>query len=55
MEQCLDLEKAQSVWDEVPELAQELSPEDFTAYALPYCSHRRRLAEYRREPGRNRS
>ena len=40
---CPDLEKAQSVWDGVPEVAKSLSPEDFEIYARPYCGHRRRL------------
>jgi len=40
---CPDLEKAQSVWDRVPELAKSLSPADFEAYARPYCGHRERL------------
>ena len=46
-EQCPDLEKAQSVWDGVPDLAWPLSHEDFVTYAQPYCNHRRRLAEAR--------
>lgn len=46
-EQCPDLERAQSLWDGVPDLAGTLSPEDFAAYAQPYCNHRRRLAEIR--------
>jgi len=45
---CPDLEKAQSVWDEVPDLAGDLSREDFVAYAQPYCNHRQRLARARR-------
>jgi hypothetical protein len=44
-ENCPDLEKAQAVWDEVPDLASILSHEDFVTYAQPYCDHRRRLAE----------
>ncbi len=44
---CPDLEKAQSVWDGAPALARSLSPEDFEAYARPYCGHRERLAEAR--------
>ena len=46
-EPCPLLEKAQSVWDAVPEMATVLSREDFVAYALPYCDHRHRLAEAR--------
>jgi hypothetical protein len=46
-EKCPDLEKAHSVWDEVPELARVLSREDFVTYAQPYCDHRRRLAQAR--------
>jgi hypothetical protein len=41
---CPDLEKAQSVWDGVPELVKSLSPADIEAYAQPYCGHRKRLA-----------
>ncbi len=48
VEACADLEKAQSVWDEVPDLAASLSRADFVAYARPYCGHRRRLAAARR-------
>lgn len=48
---CPDLEKAQSLWDEVPELAKVLSREDFVTFAQPYCDHRRRLAEVRRTLG----
>jgi len=51
VESCPDLEKAQSVWDEVPHLAEALSREDFVNYAQPYCNHRRRLAEARRAVG----
>ena len=47
-ESCPDLEAAQSVWDEVPELAAKLSPADFASYARPYCGHRQRLAAARR-------
>ncbi len=48
VKKCPDLEKAQSVWDEVPNLAKVLSHEDFVTYAQPYCDHRRRLTEARR-------
>lgn len=41
---CKDLQKAQSLWDGVPELKATLSPTDFATYARPYCGHRRRLA-----------
>ena len=47
VERCPDLEKAQSVWDGVPDLAKTLSREDFVTYAQPYCDHRHRLAEAR--------
>ena len=47
VEYCPDLEKAQCVWDEVPEIAKGLSHEDFVRYAQPYCDHRCRLAEAR--------
>ena len=48
VEACPDLEKAQSLWDEVPDLTKTLSREDFVTYAQPYCDHRRRLSEARR-------
>ena len=48
VEQCPDLEKAQSVWDEVPNLAKTLCHEDFVIYAQPYCNHRERLTEARK-------
>ena len=44
---CEDLERAQSVWDEVPRLASSLSAAEFAAYARPYCGHRERLAAAR--------
>jgi hypothetical protein len=47
VEQCPDLERAQSLWDGVPDLAKTLSREDFATYAQPYCDHRHRLAEAR--------
>jgi hypothetical protein len=47
VESCPDLEKAQSIWDNVPEIAKTLSPEDFAMYAKPYSDHRRRLAAAR--------
>ena len=43
VEQCPLLEKAQSVWDEVPTLAKTLSRKDFVIYAKAYCNHRQRL------------
>jgi hypothetical protein len=46
-EPCEDLEKAQSVWDEVPGLIHTLSSSDFASYAQPYCDHRKRLAAAR--------
>ena len=48
VERCPDLERAQSVWDSVPDLVNILPYEDFEIYARPYCDHRRRLAEARR-------
>ena len=45
---CADLEKAQSVWDDVPDLAATLSRQDFVAYAKAYSGHRRRLVAARR-------
>lgn len=47
IESCTDLEKAQSVWDDVPNLINTLTSSDFEAYALPYCGHRRRLSDMR--------
>ena len=47
VESCLSLEKAQSIWDEVPALGRALSLDDFVRYAQPYIDHRRRLAEVR--------
>ncbi len=49
VESCPDLEHAQSVWDDVPRLADTLSAIDFDAYARPYCGHRERLAAKRQE------
>lgn len=54
VEGCPDLEKAQSVWDGVPEIAKTLSRADFIQYAQPYCDHRRRLAEAREKMTRAR-
>ena len=45
---CDYLERAQSVWDGVPQIGSTLSAEDFERYALPYCGHRERLAAARR-------
>lgn len=47
VERCSDLECAQSVWDEVPELGKALSREDFATYARAYVGYRQRLAEAR--------
>ena len=44
---CEILEKAQSVWDEVPEQISRISASDFETYARPYCGHRQRLAAAR--------
>lgn len=48
VERCADLERAQAVWDGVPEIGKTLCREDFVNYAQPYCDHRCRLAEARR-------
>ena len=48
VEHCADLERAQSVWEGVPEIGKTLSREDFVNYAQAYCDPRRRLAEARR-------
>ena len=47
VESCADLEKAQSVWDEVPSFLNKLSPADFDTYARPYFGHRERLENAR--------
>jgi hypothetical protein len=46
-ESCRDLERAQAVWDGVPQLAATLSPADCERYAQAYCGHRERLASTR--------
>ena len=46
-ESCQDLERAQSLWDEVPHIGSTLSPADFEAYARAYCGHRSRLSAAR--------
>jgi hypothetical protein len=43
VERCAALEKAQSVWDGVPEIGRNLSAADFAAYAQAYCGHRERI------------
>jgi hypothetical protein len=48
VERCPDLENAQSLWDELSDLATTLPHEDFVTYVEPYCNHRHRLAEARR-------
>ena len=47
--QCEDLERAQSVWDEVPHIGSSLSSADFVTYARAYCGHRERLAAARND------
>jgi len=47
MESCTDLEKAQAVWDGVPEIGARLSPVDFDTYARAYCGHSERLTAIR--------
>jgi hypothetical protein len=47
IESCTYLEKAQSGWDEVPNLINTLSSAEFDTYARPYCDHRERLAKIR--------
>ncbi len=47
-EECALLEKAQSNWDNVPDMCAKLSKEDFDKYAQPYCGHRERLKATRR-------
>jgi hypothetical protein len=44
---CVNLEEAQSGWDEVPNLIDTLSISDFDTYARPYCDHRKRLESAR--------
>ncbi len=43
VDHCANLEKAQAVWDEVPEICKHLSAEEFETYAQPYCAHRKRI------------
>ena len=45
--ECKLLERAQSVWDSVPQIGSSLSSADFERYARPYCGHRERLATAR--------
>jgi hypothetical protein len=49
VDSCARLEEAQAVWDEVPRLIKILSKKDFAIYAQPYCGHRERLGQVRRE------
>lgn len=44
---CEYLERAQSVWDGVPQIGSSLCAADFDRYASPYCGHRERLAAAR--------
>ena len=44
---CEYLERAQSVWDGVPQIGSSLSAADYDRYARPYCGHRERLAAAR--------
>ena len=44
---CELLERAQSVWDGVPQIGASLSAGDYDRYARPYCGHRDRLAAAR--------
>jgi len=46
---CALLERAQSTWDEVPDIGATLSQDEFDLYARPYCGHRERLEAARRE------
>ncbi len=48
VENCADLEKAQSQFDRIPDLSRTLSPQEFVSYGLPYCDCRLRLAGARR-------
>lgn len=47
VDSCAELEKAQSVWDGVPQLSKTLTKKDFTIYVQPYCGHRERLERAR--------
>ncbi|HTR22777.1 MAG TPA: DUF3795 domain-containing protein [Terriglobales bacterium] len=51
VENCVDLERAQSVWDGVSEIASTLSQPDFVSYAEPYLDPRGRLNKARRAAG----
>lgn len=44
---CAYLDRAQSVWDGVPQIGSSLSAADYDSYARPYCGHRERLAAAR--------
>jgi len=48
--ECAHLEKAQSLWDCVPQIGSTLSSSEFERYARPYCGHRERLAGKRLPP-----
>jgi len=50
-EACALLAKAQLNWDSVPAMLDKLSASDREKYAEPYCGHRERLEEARREFG----
>jgi hypothetical protein len=54
-ESCEDLERAQALWDEVPQIGAGLTGADFDMYARPYCGHRGRLAALRAARGGNNS
>ncbi len=46
-ESCPDLEKAQSVWDDVPNFINKISTVEFDNYARPYLGHRERIKNAR--------
>jgi hypothetical protein len=46
---CALLERAQSTWDEVPDIGANLAQAEFDRYARPYCGHRERLEAARRQ------
>ena len=47
VDSCAYLERAQSVWDGVPQIGSTLSPANYDKYARSYCGHRERLASAR--------
>jgi len=51
---CARLTKAQAAWDGVPKLVRILTHADFVRYAQPYCGHRERIEQQRRQAAKRR-